>query len=328
MLGRLVNEDIPRVPPVSIWGTTGETLHKADAVIANLECAITTRIQRWSKTPKTFHFRADPIAVDVLKAGNIRCVSLANNHTLDYREEGLLDTLDHLDSAGIAHAGAGRNLEEAMRPAIVETDGLKVAVISLTDNEPAFAATARGPGTFYWPIRSLPTKLGPVATSARQARRAGAQLVVLATHWGPNMVTSPCDEFCLFGHKAIEQGVDVVYGHSAHVFHGVERYRNGLVLYDTGDFVDDYMVDPDLRNDWSFIFLVEVEHGGSVTRLRMLPVRLNRGRVDLATGGEADAIAARMESLCAAFGTLASQTPDGLEVALQPAADQEEKAVE
>jgi poly-gamma-glutamate synthesis protein (capsule biosynthesis protein) len=251
---------------------------------------------------------------------------LANNHTLDYGEEGLLETLHYLDSAGIAHAGAGRNLEDARRPAIIETDGLKVAVISLTDNEPPFAATDERPDTFYWPIRDRPAEFEPVATLAEQARRAGAQLVVLATHWGPNMTTAPCDEFCLFGHKAIEQGVDVIYGHSAHVFHGVENYGNGLVLYDTGDFVDDYMVDPDLRNDWSFIFLVELDTDArSLARLRMIPVKLHFARVDLATDEEADAIIARMVSLCARFGTPVSRTPEGLEVPLSATAEAGQK---
>src|SRR5690606_19771452 len=106
-----------------------------------------------------------------------------------------------------------------------------------------------------------PDELAPVEQALDQARQAGAELVVLALHWGPNMVTRPCDEFRRFARAAIERGVNVVYGHSAHVFQAVERRNHGLILYDTGDFIDDYAVDPVLRNDWSFIFLVDVRVG-------------------------------------------------------------------
>jgi poly-gamma-glutamate capsule biosynthesis protein CapA/YwtB (metallophosphatase superfamily) len=101
MLGRGVNEEITNRSPESSWGSVLPILQSADAAIANLECAITSHTQRCQRTPKVFHFRADPLAVEVLLAGNIRCVSLANNHSLDFDDQGLLDTLHYLDSAGI-----------------------------------------------------------------------------------------------------------------------------------------------------------------------------------------------------------------------------------
>lgn len=303
MLGRGVNTEVAVRPPASFWGDALPLLGEADAGFANLECALTPTLQRWQATPKVFYFRADPGAVAVLQAANIRYVSLANNHTLDYGYQGLRDTIACLDAAGIAHSGAGETLAEAQRPALVKAGDLTVGVIAATDNEPPFAATADRPGTHYLPISTEPATLAMIAQLVAQAREAGAALVVLSLHWGPNMVTVPPPHFRAFARAVIDGGIDIVYGHSAHVFQGVERYRQGLILYDTGDALDDYAVDPELRNDWSFLFFVEVAPPGKVQRLRLVPLRLAYARTGLAHGEEAAAICARMTALSAALGT-------------------------
>ncbi len=317
MLGRLVNEQIPGRQPDAFWGSVLPVLRSADAVFANLECAITEHTRRWSRTPKVFHFRADPPAVEVLRAANIRFVSLANNHLLDFEEAGLLDTLRHLDAAGIKHAGAGRNLEEAMAPAMVDVAGFKVGVIALTDNEPPFAAQPDRPGTFFAAIDAAPEVIELVEERIAHLRREGADLVVLSLHWGPNMVAAPQRRFLTFARKMVGRGVDLIHGHSAHVFHGVELRDGRLILYDTGDFLDDYAVHPALRNDWSFIFLVEAGATG-IRRLRMVPVRLGFARVDLATGAEFKDIVRRMRMLSADFGTTLEVTDEGLEITIRP----------
>lgn len=317
MLGRLVNDQIPDRPPGSFWGDTLPILREADAVIANLECAISTDGRAWSRAPKAFHFRADPAAVGVLRAGNIRCVSLANNHSLDFETEGLVDTLAHLDEAGILHAGAGRTLEEAMAPALLRLPGVTVGVIALTDNEPAFVARHNRPGTWYTEIRSTGDVLAPIEERVRSLREQGADLVVLSVHWGPNMVERPPVRFRSFARDVIDRGVDVLHGHSAHIFQAVERHRNGLILYSTGDILDDYAVDPRLHNDWSFIFLVEAD-GAGLRRLRLVPVQLHLARVDRADGETFEAIRRRMEDLCTEFGTPLGRTVEGLELVLRP----------
>lgn len=316
MLGRGVNEEIPTSLPEEFWGNVLPILRSADAVIANLECAITEHKIRWWKTPKVFYFRADPPSVEVLKTANIRCVTLANNHTLDYEEQGLIDTLRSLDNAGIARAGAGVNAVEAAQPVIFDVSDLKVGVLSFTDNEPPFAAGPDSPGTNYIEIGTNQTALDRIRDGVMQARWYGADLVVLSLHWGPNMVLRPPRLFQEFGLAAIDLGVDVVYGHSAHVFQGVQVPQDRLIMYDTGDFIDDYAVDPELRNDWSFIFLLDVDAEGP-KRLRMLPVRLRYARVELAEGEEFQQIRDRMRMLCRELGTETIDTPEGLELTIR-----------
>lgn len=311
MLGRSVNEEIPQHPPEWFWGNTLPILQSADGVIANLECAVTTTTKRWMRTPKVYHFQAAPKAIEVLHRANIRCVSLANNHSLDYEIQGLLDTLSYLDNGGIVHAGAGKNQAEAERPAVVTIKNQKIGFIALTDNEPPFAAQADRPGTNYLEINTEPDTLGRLEKAIATLKEDGASLVVMSLHWGPNMAQSPPRHFRDFAHAAIDRGVHLIHGHSAHIFQGVEVYRSGLILYDTGDFIDDYAVDPLLRNDWSFIFLVEMEFG-RIHRLRLIPVRLEYTRTNLAIGKEFDVIRGRMRRLCSEFHTPLIDTPEGL----------------
>src|SRR5215212_10473184 len=117
--------------------------------------------QPWTRTPKVFHFRTPPSAIETLRTARIDACSLANNHTLDFEEQGLLDTLKHLDAAGIRHAGAGPNREEAADPAIliVPPDRQRVALLAFTDNEPPFAAGTNRPGTNYLPVSLRPDVL-------------------------------------------------------------------------------------------------------------------------------------------------------------------------
>ncbi|BAZ53965.1 poly-gamma-glutamate biosynthesis protein [Nostoc sp. NIES-4103] len=316
MLGRGVNEQMKRKSPESLWGDVLPILRGADAVIANLECAITQHTQEWSRTPKMFYFRADPTAVEVLRTANIQCVSLANNHILDFNDQGLLDTLKYLDATGIRHAGAGRDMSQATTPIIIDIAGLRVGMIALTDNEPDFAATKDSPGINYLEIIPNPLTLSLIESAVVQLRQAGAKLVILSAHWGPNMVISPPPHFRQFAHAVVDSGVDIFHGHSAHIFQGVENYKQGLILYDTGDFLDDYAVDPVLRNDWSFVFLVEVSDRG-LYKLRLIPVILQYAQVDLAKTEEFTAICHRMLGLSAAFNTNIFPTAEGLEVKLR-----------
>jgi poly-gamma-glutamate capsule biosynthesis protein CapA/YwtB (metallophosphatase superfamily) len=306
MLGRGVAEALEyQMRPGEPWGDVMPLLEASDLRIINLECAITDNERPWTRTPKVFHFRAQPSAIETLLAARIDACSLANNHTLDFEEQGLFDTMKHLDAAGIRHAGAGRYREEAAAPAVltVPADSThRVALVAFTDNEPPFAAGTDRPGTNHLPVSLEPDVLRRVERSVAIVRELGAGTVVFSNHWGPNMVRRPRDIFRRFARAVIDRGVDIYYGHSAHVFQGVEIYRGKPILYDTGDFIDDYAVDPRMRNDWSFLFRVCVEEG-AFGRLDLTPVKLSYARVDLATGGEREKILDRMERLSAEMGT-------------------------
>jgi poly-gamma-glutamate synthesis protein (capsule biosynthesis protein) len=212
MLGRGVNDALREMRPEDPWGDVLALTRSVDLRIVNLECAITNQNKRWARTPKIFHFRADAPAVAVLRAARIDACSLANNHVLDFEEEGLVDTIAHLDDAGIAHAGAGLNPEEAARPALLDATGAPVALLAFTDNEPSFAAERNKPGTNYLPVSMETAVLRRVEEAVGVAREAGAKTVVFSNHWGPNMVERPRALFRRFARAVIDRAPTFTMG--------------------------------------------------------------------------------------------------------------------
>jgi poly-gamma-glutamate capsule biosynthesis protein CapA/YwtB (metallophosphatase superfamily) len=304
MLGRLVNRRLHHEPPAFPWGDTLPLFDEADARICNLECVLSDRGTPWTATPKTFHFRSDAKNVAVLRAAHVDIVSLANNHSLDFGYEALADMLMLLDASGIQHAGAGRTLEEAMRPALLQTDAGSVGLLAFTDNEPAWSASPEQPGVLYVPLDDPADPRPQQLLRQVSATKATVDYLVVSAHWGPNWGEAPLPEHVRLGHALIEAGADVVFGHSAHILRGVELYQRKPILYSTGDFIDDYAVDPVERNDESCIFVLEARRHSE--RLKLYPTIIEDRRARRARQARAARIAAKVQRLCADLGTLAA----------------------
>lgn len=273
MLGRLVNENLDNATPSYVWGNLHPLLKSTDINLVNLENTFTKSAQA---VPKVFNFKADPEKVSVLKEGPVHIVNIANNHILDYGEEGLFETIEVLDHAHIHHVGAGININKALEPCIMEKNGVKIGFLGCTDNESTWKATSTHPGTFF-------VEVGDFTDLAKCIKdlRTKVDILILSIHWGPNMRQHPLPSFQKFAHGLIDLGIDILHGHSAHIFQGIEVYKKGLILYDTGDFVDDYAVDPLLRNDRSFFFIVKLDKKGLIS-LKMIPTLISKFQVNIA----------------------------------------------
>ncbi|HZO82479.1 MAG TPA: CapA family protein [Candidatus Binataceae bacterium] len=301
MLGRMVNDLLRRVAPEYPWGDAMALLHNADLRICNLECVIADHGRPWSRTPKAFHFRSDAKNVAVLTAAGIDAVSIANNHVLDFEYDAMREMLELLDHAGIQRAGAGACLDEARRPAICTVKGATVALFALTDNEPQWEAGPHSPGVLWMPIDVNDERAARLFAAVRETRPQ-TDLVVVSAHWGPNWGYEPLAAHVRFGHALIDAGADIVFGHSGHVFQGVELYKGRPIMYCTGDFIDDYAVDEVERNDESFVFTLEME-GARMRRMSLRPTVIIDCQARLARGDRARAIASRMARLCERLGT-------------------------
>lgn len=300
MVGRNVNDAMNNQGTRYIWGDLLPILRATDLNIINLEAALTRHNQT---VPKTFHFKADPQNVSALKDANIHLVNLANNHVLDYGEEGLLETLEILRSAGILFVGAGKNSREAARPVILTAKGLSIGVLGFTDNEPRWKAGTSKPGVNYIDIAQKNDR--EFALSCIREAKKEADFIVVSIHWGPNLKATPGQLYTTFAQAMIDCGASLVHGHSAHNFQGIERRGPKLIFYDTGDFVDDYMVHPELKNDHSFFFRVTVDKGG-IKSAKLLPVLISHCQVNLAKGKQASWSLQRMQTLSSAFATTIS----------------------
>jgi poly-gamma-glutamate synthesis protein (capsule biosynthesis protein) len=301
MLGRLVNQDLKTKPPDYPWGDTLPIFQKADFRICNLECVISNRGTPWSVTPKVFHFRSDAKNIEVLREARIDAVSLANNHILDFEYEAMFDTLRLLKDASIRHAGAGVNISEASHATIFQVGKANLGFIAFTDNEPEWEATDQHPGVFYVPIDVNDMRAQRLFEIVRRAK-AEVELLIASAHWGPNWGYSPPAEHTRFARALIDAGCDVVFGHSGHVFRGIEFYRGRSIIYCAGNFIDDYAVDEVERNDQSFIFVVEIRNG-LIQGLKLYPTVIRDFQASLATGLEREKIVEKMQQLCAAFDT-------------------------
>lgn len=303
MLGRRVDEHWRDADePAGIWGALGDRLRALDGFVLNLECCLSTRGERWPD--KTYYFRADPgWAVPALSAAGTTAVSLANNHTLDFGATALRDTRESLSAGDIAHAGAGPDWDAAIEPATVSAGPLDVAVIGLSERWSEYRAGEDDPGTAYLPLElDRPETRRIVTRLLNRARETEPDIVVASLHWGPNWEPYPEETHREFGRWLIEQGVDVVHGHSAHVVQGVEVHRGRPILYDTGDVVDDYSVKPELRNDRSFLFVLEITDG-RFESVRLQPIEIDEYAVGPATGDAVDWLHEAMATRCEPFET-------------------------
>nr|WP_250139603.1 CapA family protein [Halosolutus amylolyticus] len=317
MLGRNLDERYGRrgVDPAAVWGDLRSRLDSLDAVCCNLECCLSTRGERFPD--RAYYFRADPAwAVPALEAGNVRFAALANNHMLDYGPTALVDTLEALSDGGIGHAGAGKTPAAAYAPASFSVDGVDVAVVSVADHYAEYGATDERPGTAYLECDPDDAETRRLVDDALdRARARDPDLLVASIHWGPNWVERPDETYVEFGRWLVDRGVDLVHGHSAHVVQGVERYGDGVILHDTGDIVDDYVVKEDLRNDRSFLFEVGLE-GGSIAELRLVPVVIDDYAVHPAGDDAATWLHETMRERSAPFETSYEKDGDDLVLSL------------
>lgn len=297
MLGRGVAEAIERSPAEQLVSDgVAAVFAEADAVVLNLECCISDRGERWPDPQKPFFFRAPPAAIDLLKHLNVDCVTLANNHALDFGVDALLDTLELLAASDIAVVGAGRDVEAARKPARIDVDGFRLSVVGFTDHPHDFAAGPHRPGVAYADLpRGVPRWIG--AAIAKEP----ADAILVTPHWGPNMRQEPVPHVRSCAPELLHAGATLVAGHSAHVFQGVTQ----RVFFDLGDFLDDYAVDDKLRNDLGLVFLVDLAREGA-RRLEAVPIALDYCFTRRASSEETRWIADRFRQACAALGTEAN----------------------
>jgi len=306
MLGRLVNRQVVSnrfLVPEFVWGDILPLFTSADLRLINLECVVSEGGQPWNFMNKPFHFRAHPRAIEILQAARVDCATLANNHVLDYGHDALRDCLNFLDRGEIQHAGAGTDRDEALAPAFLDRPPARIAVIALTDNEPAWEATDSQPGVHHVAYTThglLAPYRNRCAEVIRHARHH-ASFVIISAHIGPNW-GEPSPAMRQLAHELLDLGGNLYWGHSNHTPQGIEIYKGKVILHSTGDFIDDYAVDPIERNDLSFLFTVE-NHSGTVNRILLYPVRIEHFQVHRAKGHDLSFLEQSFRSKCRAFHT-------------------------
>ncbi|MBI5783503.1 MAG: CapA family protein [Gammaproteobacteria bacterium] len=281
---------------------TKDILKQAQIVFGNLEGPLTDGGA--AGTAKQYVFRSPPdkIAPALARAG-FNIVSLANNHTLDYGPEGLEDTRAALKIAGIHGVGAGRDLAEARQPVYMMADGVTVAFLaySLTFPEEFWAGPDK-PGTAFGHERFVRADV----TAAREK----ADLVVVSFHWGQEGKTELRDYQTQLAHAAIDAGASAVLGHHPHILQGVERYKNGVILYSLGNFAFGSFSNTATRSAIALLTFRDRQW----RELRMIPLNVKNAEVVFQprplVGRDAAEVVEHLQQLSQSLGT-ALESRDG-----------------
>src|SRR5688572_17345296 len=187
MLGRSVAEEIERTGRAPLDDDVVAIANEADLFVLNLECCISARGERWPAAGKPFFFRAPPLAAELLANIGVDCVTLANNHALDYGAEALLDTLEHLRTAGVASVGAGPDQAGARAPRTIAAGEHRLTIIAAGDHPRDFAAAADRPGIAFADLEH-DERGGWLADAVAQPHE---DPLLVTCHWGPNMTVRP-----------------------------------------------------------------------------------------------------------------------------------------
>ena len=301
----------------AIWGDALTELRRRrpDARIVNLETAVT---QSTEPEPKGINYKMSPANIGVITAAGIDCCALANNHLLDWGRRGLLETLATLEQAGVHCAGAGRDRATAATPATLPVAGkarvLVYAFASATSGVPRrWAARAHRPGVNLLPSLSEACAQA-ITDEIRDAKRLG-DIVVLSIHWGPNWGYDISDEHVTFAHRLIDSGaVDVIHGHSSHHVKAFEVYREKLILYGCGDFIDDYegiSGYEEFRDDLVLMYFPIIRAvEGTLAGLEMVPLQIRNMHLHYASPGDASWLADTLNRQGSRFGTCIRMGPD------------------
>lgn len=181
---------------------------------------------------KQYTFRLPEDKVSIMKELGVDLVTLANNHTLDFGTDALLDTCTTLDQAGILHVGAGADSESARKPAIVDIQGIKVGFIGASRVIPVASWTAgkNSPGL----LTAYDTSL---LIQTIQETRPLCDYLIVYPHWGVEREEMPVDHQKSIARQCIDAGADFVIGSHPHVLQGLEYYKEKPIAYSMGNFI-------------------------------------------------------------------------------------------
>ena len=203
------------------------------------------------------HSRVPPHMASIFSDCGFDVVSVASNHAMDWGPDAMLDTVEVLRKRGIATAGAGRNLEEARAPAILEKNGVRVAFLAYCSVlREGYAAKRDKPGvaplrvhTYYEPAEYQPGMPPRIVTVPYEedlaglvedvkAARSRADVVVLSLHWGLHFIPKAIADYQpRAARAAFEAGADLILGHHAHVPKAIGVHDGKACFYSLSNFI-------------------------------------------------------------------------------------------
>jgi gamma-polyglutamate biosynthesis protein CapA len=232
MFGRHVEKVSSKYGEEALFQYVKPYLESSDYVTGNFENPVTLQ-DDYPKADKYIHLSTKAQSVTALKNLNFSVLNFANNHAMDFGEQGLIDTLQTFEDHHLDVVGAGRNLEEAKNKiSYQKINDLTVATLGFTDAYvKGFSALENSGGI----LPADPELFMPLIAKAKQQ----ANLVVVHMHWGQEYDNEPQIRQKQMAKAIADSGADIIIGHHPHVLSSVEIYNNTLIAYSLGNFVFD-----------------------------------------------------------------------------------------
>jgi poly-gamma-glutamate synthesis protein (capsule biosynthesis protein) len=295
LLAGTVGELTDREGALAPWEAVKDILRGYDLVAGNLECAVGSA---GSPLPgKTWTFRADARTLGGMREAGVDVVSLANNHTLDYGTEGLLETVDLVKKAGIGAIGAGATDKAARVPYVFEKNGIKVGILATTVVVPSssWKATAGSPGLAvdYWGWYP------DIVASIKELSKA-VDVVVVLVHWGEERTTEPVDWVMPISRAMKEAGAHAIIGSHPHVLEGIAYDGRALTAYSLGNFV--FSTRPDIPACQVGGILELTVSKGKVESVSVVPTEIVWGKTVVAEGAAKSEALETLSALSRPFG--------------------------
>ena len=244
--------------PSTIFDQVRSTLTAGDLGICQLEPALSKRGRAMPQA--RLAMRTDPAAAVAIRGAGFHAVSFASNHCMDWGNEAFFDTIEALRAADLTPIGVGANIQEARKPALLDRNGTRVAILAYNSILPmgywaegnrAGCAPLRA-STLYEQIEhdqpGTPARIhtfahrGDLDAMCEDIRKAKAStdVVIVMMHWGIHFVPAVLADYQReAAHAAIDAGADLIAGHHPHLLKGVEVYRSKVVFYSLGNFALD-----------------------------------------------------------------------------------------
>lgn len=304
------------VDPAYVWGDAlAEWERHAPALrIVNLETSV-TRSDDYAPD-KGIHYRMHPDNIACLTAARFDVCVLANNHVLDFGRAGLRETLETLEGAGITCAGAGRDAAEASRPVRLTLPGGGRLLLTASAHPSSGVPLDWAPGE-HTPGVDLLADLSDETAERLAARVASnkqaGDIAIVSIHWGGNWGYEIPHGHVEFAHRLVEHGVDIVYGHSSHHPRPIEVYRERLILYGCGDFLNDYegiAGYESYRDDLVLMYFPSLDAAGRLATLRMTPLQIRRMRLHRPSPEDVQWLATTLNRVSEPFGSRIDVGPD------------------
>ena len=255
----------------SIYGNLLEKLQQADYRIVNLE---TPLYEGDFITKSGATFTSNPSSIKSLSAVPFDCAILANNHTFDCGNDGFFATLNLLKENNIATTGAGKNLEEAFFPVLINDKNQKIAIFAISEAEDMRQATNNTPGVAPWNIDLLDQKI-------KVAKQDG-YFVIVSAHCGLEYQPYPSYYVREAFAKLAESGANIIVGHHPHVPQGMTMFGTTPAYFSMGNFVFYQPVDFFYRK---LGYMVEMEIvDGKLENHNIIPYKISDDGLSLLEG--------------------------------------------